>query len=448
MRAGPFRKVPTARHAHDLALEDRDSFEPSKNRDRYYTLGVLTVVYTLSFIDRQILSVLQEPIREEMGFSDQQLGLLTGTAFAILYISAGIPIARWADHGNRRNIVALAVAVWSLMTALQGMVSSYIQLFAVRVGVGIGEAGASPPSYSIMSDLFAPHERGRAFAIYATGVTSGAFLSYLFGSWLSDNFGWRMVFLALGLPGIALALLVRLTLKEPVRGFFEGSAKDRVPPIRDVLALLWSRRSFRHLSLAAGLHALVSYGIGAFLVSFYVRSFQIGTDNLTQVAVPLGIAIGVGGVVGNFAGGSLADRLGKRDERWYMWVCGASTLLAIPFAFAAFLVQDFYASIGLYFLPLVLGYMYGGPTLAMAHGLVGARMRALTTSIFLFIINLIGLGAGPWALGRLSDWLRPSLGEESLRWAIVIFFGVYVWSAFHYFWGARFIREDLRRAPD
>ena len=415
---------------------------------RYYTLGVLTLVYMLNFIDRQLLSVLQEPIRLEMGFSDEQLGLLTGTAFAIFYVSAGIPIARWADRGNRRNIVALALGVWSLMTALQGAVSNYAQLFLVRIGVGIGEAGGAPPAYSIMSDLFGPEERGRAFSIYATGVTTGVFLSYLFGSWLSDTFGWRMVFYALGLPGIGIAVLVRVTLKEPKRGQYEErSAEEPLPPIREVLALLWSRKSFRHLSLAASLHAFVSYGIGAFLVSFYVRSFDIAPDNLSRVAVPLGITIGLGGAIGNFAGGSLADYLGKRDKRWYFWICALSTLLAIPFAFATFLVRDFYASIALYFIPLVLGYMYGGPTLAMANGIVSPRMRALTTSIFFFIINLIGLGIGPWALGRLSDALQPRFAEDSLRYAIIIFFGAYVWSAIHYFWGARSIRDDLLRAP-
>lgn len=207
--------------------------------NRYYTLGILTLVYVLNFIDRQLLSVLQEPIRQEMGFSDQQLGLLTGTAFAIFYISAGIPIARWADVGNRRNIVSLAVGIWSLMTALQGMVGSYLQLFLVRIGVGIGEAGSSPPSFSILADLFAPSERGRAFAVYGSGVTTGIFLSYLLGSWVSDNFGWRSVFLAVGIPGVALAVLVRLTLAEPVRGAQEGG-EGAVPAVRDVITLLWS----------------------------------------------------------------------------------------------------------------------------------------------------------------------------------------------------------------
>lgn len=313
--------------------------------------------------------------------------------------------------------------------------------------MGVGEAGCSPPAYSMISDLFGVEERARAFAIYSIGVTTGIFLSYLFGARLSDSFGWRMVFFSIGLPGIGIALLVRFTIQEPARGGGEQGAGAPLPPVSEVLRLLWNRRSFRHVSLGAALHGFVSYGIGAFLVSFYVRSFDIAPDNLSQVAFPLGITIGVGGAIGNIAGGTLADYLGKRDKRWYLWVCGLSTLLAIPFAFATFLVDDFYSSIALYFIPLVLGYMFGGPTLAMAHGIVGVRMRALTTSIFYFILNAIGLGLGPWALGRISDALKPQYGQESLRYAILIVFCVYLWSAFHYFWGARYLRDDLRRAP-
>jgi predicted MFS family arabinose efflux permease len=414
---------------------------------RYYTLGILTLVYMLNFVDRQLLSLLQEPIREEMGFSDEQLGLLTGTAFAIFYVTAGIPIARWADIGNRRNIISLAVGIWSLMTALQGLVTSYAQLFAARMGVGVGEAGASPPGYSMLSDLFAPEERARAFSVYATGVTSGVLLSYFFGSWLSDTFGWRLVFLAIGLPGVAVALLVRFTVQEPARGAFDQNSAQAPPPVREVLHFLWTRKSFRHLAIASGLHAFVSSGIGAFIISFYVRSFQIDTDNLSAIAIPLGLIIGIGGAIGNIAGGTLADFLGRRDQRWYLWVCGISTLIAIPFAFATFLADDLSVSITLYLFPVLFGFMYGGPALAMATGIVGARMRALTVSIFFFILNLIGLGIGPWALGRISDALRPSLGEESLRYAIMIMFVAYLWSAFHYFWGARYIRNDLDRAP-
>lgn len=415
--------------------------------DRYYTLGVLTFVFLLNFVDRQVLAVLQEPIRLEMGLSDAQLGLLTGTAFAFFYISAGIPIARWADIGNRRNVIALAVGTWSLMTGLQGTISSYAQLFAARVGVGIGEAGCSPPAYSMLSDLFPAEERARAFAIYAIGGTSGLFLSYLFGSWLSDTYGWRVVFFALALPGLGMALLVRFTLREPTRGYYEQVPAQPPPPVLAVLKFLWSRRAFRHLALGAALHAFVSYAVGAFIVSFYVRSFDIGADNLTRVAVPLGITVGIAGAIGNLSGGSLADLLGKRDKRWYLWVCGLSTLLAIPFAFACFTADDLHTSVALYSFPIALGYMHGGPTLAMVHGIVSPRMRALTTSIFLFILNLIGLGLGPFALGRVSDALQPTYGEESLRYAILSVFAVYLWSAAHYFWGARYIRDDLLRAP-
>lgn len=424
------------------------SSEPSKAY-KYYMLGMLTFVYTMNFVDRQILSVLQEPIRAEFGLNDTQLGLLQGITFALFYVTVGIPIARWADVGNRRNIIALAVGTWSLMTSLTGLVQNYLQLLLVRVGVGVGESGGSPPSHSIISDLFQPGERARALAIYSTGITFGIFLAYVFGGWVSDNFGWRTVFIVLGIPGVVIALVVRYTFIEPERGAHDGEvATSKPPPIMDVVHYLASRKSFLHLSMGSALHAFTGYGIGAFLISFYVRSYQIPHDNLSQITLPIGIIIGVAGVVGNYAGGHLADRLGMRDKRWHLWVPAASTLIAIPFAFAAFAVNHLYLSLALYALPLMLGTMYLGPVIASAHGIVSPAMRALTSAILFFILNLIGLGLGPTLLGVTSDLLKPLLGTESLRYAMMIAFTGYAWSAVHYFMAAKYYRDDLERVSN
>jgi len=439
---------------------------------RYYALGLLTVAYMLNFVDRQILSVVQEPMREELDISDTQLGLLQGTFFAMFYVTAGIPIARWADLGNRRNIVAIAVSIWSLMTSLQGLARNFFQLAVARFGVGIGEAGGSPPAHSMISDLFDPSERGRALAIYSSGVTFGVMLAYALGGWVSDNFGWRIVFIVVGLPGVFLGLVIRFTLQEPERGARElkaGSA--HMPSFMEVLRTLATRRSFLLLSVAAGLHAFVAYGIGAFIVSFFYRSY--GVSSISEVTLPLGLMIGVAGGIGNYMGGYLADRWGKHDRRWYMWVPAISTLLSIPFAYASFLSRDFYTAIALYFLPLVFGYMYLGPTLAMTHGLVSPRMRALASSILFFVLNLIGLGLGPTVTGLVSDALRTGVqlgstlsglvarlfgsdfarqvaegfGEESLRYAILVMFVAYLICALLYFWAARYLRDDLDNAP-
>lgn len=416
---------------------------------KWYIVGVLTLVYIFNFIDRQIISVLQEPMRAELGLSDTQLGLLQGLTFALFYVAMGIPLARWADVGVRRDVVALAVGVWSVMTALCGVAQNFTQLLIARVGVGIGEAGGSPPSHSIISDLFPPGRRALPLAVYSSGITFGVFLAYVFGAWVNDHFGWRSVFIALGLPGVLLALLVRITVREPVRGRYDSPGADQHPPaVGKVIRRLFSTRTFVHLSLAAALHAFVGYGVSAFLVSFYIRSYAIPIDEISTVALPLGFIIGIGGALGAFAGGYLSDRLSMRDPRWALWVPGAATLIAVPFAAAAILSRDFSTSLLLYTLPLAFGYMYLGPTLATTHALVAPRMRALASAVLFFIVNLIGLGLGPTLVGVISDALTPSYGIDALRYAIVATFCVNGWSALHYYLASRHLRADLAAAAD
>lgn len=416
---------------------------------KWYIVGVLTLVYIFNFVDRQIISVLQEPMRAELGLSDTQLGLLQGLTFALFYVSMGIPLARWADVGVRRDVVALAVGVWSVMTAMCGIAQNFTQLLVARIGVGIGEAGGSPPSHSMISDLFPPGKRALPLAVYSSGITFGVFLAYVFGAWVSDRFGWRSVFIALGLPGVFLALLVRLTVREPARGRHDPPGADRHPPaVGEVIRRLFSSRTFVHLSLAAALHAFVAYGVSAFLVSFYVRTYAIPIDAISTVALPLGFIIGIGGALGAFAGGYLSDRLSIRDPRWALWVPGAATLIVVPFAAAAILSRDFSTSLLLYALPLALGYVYLGPTLATTHALVAPRMRALASAVLFFIINLIGLGFGPTVTGIISDALTPQYGVEALRYAIVATFCVNVWSALHYYMASRHLRSDLALAAN
>lgn len=414
---------------------------------KWYIVAVLTLVYVFNFVDRQIISVLQEPMRLELGLSDTQLGLLQGLTFALFYVTMGIPLARWADIGVRRDVVALAVGVWSVMTAACGVAQNFTQLLLARIGVGIGEAGGSPPSHSIISDLFPPGKRALPLAIYSSGITFGVFLAYVFGAWVSDQFGWRSVFIALGLPGVVLALLVRFTVTEPRRGQYDPPGADGHPPaVADVIRILFSSRTFVHLSMAAALHAFVGYGVAAFLVSFYIRAYAIPVDQISIVALPLGFIIGFGGAIGAFAGGYLADRLSVRDARWALWVPGAATLIAAPFGAAAILSRDFEISLALYTLPLAFGYMYLGPTLATTHALVRPRMRALASAVLFFIVNLIGLGLGPTLVGVISDHLAPAYGSDSLRYAIAATFGVNLWSALHYYFAARHLRGELETA--
>jgi MFS family permease len=238
----------------------------ASERYRYYVVWFLFVVYVFNFVDRQILTTLMEPIKKEFGLHDWQLGALGGTAFALFYTTFGIPIARWADKSHRVNIIALALLIWSSATAVTGFARNFWQLFAARVAVGIGESGCSPPALSLISDYFEPKRRGRALSIYAMGVYGGTFVGLIVGGVVAQIYGWRAAFFIVGIPGIVLALLLKLTVREPPRGFSEGGAHTvkEAPPMTTVMRTLSAKSSFRHLALAAGLHAFVSYGVSAF----------------------------------------------------------------------------------------------------------------------------------------------------------------------------------------
>jgi MFS family permease len=417
----------------------------ANDKVKYYALGVLTIVYTFNFIDRQLLAILQESIRADLGLSDSQLGLLTGFAFAVFYVTAGIPIARWADKSNRRNIISIAVGLWSLMTAISGFVQNYAQLLIARIGVGVGEAGGSPPAHSIISDIFSPEKRATALAFYSTGVNIGILFGFLLGGWLNEFFGWRMAFLVVGLPGILVALIVRFTLAEPARGLSEAREVQDAVPVIDVLKLLWSRISFRHMTLGAALNAFAGYSTSNWTASFMIRSHEMTTGEL---GTWLAMIMGAGGAIGVFAGGYIADRLGTQDKRWHMWLPALTGCICLPFMVGAYLADDPYVSLMLQVVPGVLFNVYLGNTLAMTHGLVGLRMRALASAILFFVLNIIGLGMGPWLVGTLSDYLQPTLGAESLRYAMLYLIpAAMAWSVVHLYLAARHLREDLQNAP-
>lgn len=412
-------------------------------RTRNYVLAVLTLVYVFNFIDRQILVILQESIKAEMGLSDTQLGLLSGITFALFYTIMGIPIARWADRANRRNIIAVSLTVWSGMTALCGMAGSYVQLALARVGVGIGEAGGSPPAHSIISDYFPRRERGRALSIYSAGIYIGIMLGYLAGGWANQYFGWRATFLIVGLPGLAIALLVRFTITEPARGLSEaGKSATESPPLREALAILWSYPSFRYFSIASGLTAFMGYGIGNFTPSFLSRSHGLSSGEIGTI---LGFMSGGAGVLGTFLGGYLADKLSKRGMHWYGWIPAFGLFLGTPVRLLGFMSGDLTIAITAMTLGLLLDTLYLGPTIAACHGLVGPRMRALTSSILFFVLNLIGLGLGPLFVGGLSDYLHPTYGTEALRYAIIITMAMGIIAGMVYMRGAWHYGRDMAR---
>jgi predicted MFS family arabinose efflux permease len=419
----------------------------ASRKKAYYALVILTIVYSFNFIDRQLLAILQEAIKADLLLSDSQLGLLTGFAFAAFYVTAGIPIARWADRGNRRDIVALSLFVWSFMTTISGLVNNYIQLLLARIGVGIGEAGGSPPSHSIISDIFPPNKRASAIGFYSMGVSVGILFGFLAGGWLNEFFGWRVAFLVVGAPGILLAVVVRMSIPEPIRGLTEKrQVSNQAVPLGQVVSVLWSRRSFRHLAMGAGLNAFAGYSISNWTASFMIRSHGMTTGEL---GTWLSMTIGLGGAVGVFCGGLLADRLAPRDQRWYAWLPALAGFICLPFMTAVYLVANPYTALLMGVVPGILFNVYLGNTIATTHSLVGLRMRALSSAILFLVINTIGLGLGPWSIGLLSDYLEPQLGAESLRYAMLYLLpAVMFWSACHFYLASRTLRQDLAAAPD
>ncbi|MDG1654196.1 MAG: MFS transporter [Luminiphilus sp.] len=419
----------------------------ASSRTGYYALCILTIVYSINFIDRQLLSILQESIKADLMLSDAQLGLLTGFAFAVFYTFAGLPIASLADRSNRRNIVAVSLTVWSGMTALSGMAQNYGQLLAARVGVGIGEAGGSPPSHSMISDIFPPEKRASAIGFYSTGISIGILFGFLFGGWLNEFFGWRVAFFVVGVPGVLIAIVLKLTVPEPIRGLTENRASaGENPSMLSVLKLLLSRPSFMLMALGAAMNAFAGYSSSNWIASFMIRTHQMPTGEL---GTWLALIIGVGGAIGVFSSGVLADKLGKRDKRWYMWVAVCACAISIPFQISMFLVDSPYTALLLLIVPAILSNAYLGATIACVHSMVGLKMRAVSSALLFFILNMIGLGLGPTSIGLLSDVLADQHGVDSLGYAMmyIIPSAMFI-SGIFYLLASRYIRDDLAKAPD
>ena len=422
----------------DAFQEQHGVFSPAV---RHYALGVLVVVYTFNFIDRQILSILLEPIKQDLGLSDSALGMLTGFAFALFYATLGIPIARFADRSNRRNLIAWALAIWSAMTAVSGLAQNFWHLLLARIGVGVGEAGCSPPAHSMLADYFPTENRATALGIYSLGIPFGILFGFIAGGWLNEFFGWRVAFFIVGVPGLLLAILVRFTLREPPRGMAEGRVADEEQPtIMETFRFLWSKRSFRHMAVGGGLTAFVGYGVITWVPSFLIRSYGMNTGD---VGTYLGLILGIPGGIGIALGGYLADRYGARDTRWYLWIVSVALIASTPLFFGVYLSNTAFASLMFLILPILLGNFYQATTFSQTQGLVSLRMRSVAAAVLLFILNMIGLGAGPQAVGILSDVLQPSYGDESLRYALLILSTVQIWAAYHYYQAGKSLKEDL-----
>lgn len=412
-------------------------------RRRGITLFLLTLTYFFSYMDRQILAILLELIRADLKLSDTQLGLLSGLAFAIFYAGLGIPVARLADRGNRRNIIAISLAIWSGMTALCGLAQSFLQLLLARIGVGIGEAGSSPPSHSIIADLYPSEQRAGAMGIYALGVVLGSGFGTMIGGWLAHLYGWRIAIVAVGIPGILLAIFVRLFVVEPRRGLSETSpvSDEARPSLAAGFSSLWSNPAARHLVLGVTLTSFIGYALTAWAPSYLQRSFGL---TLPQIALILAPILAIIGSISGVVGGKLADRYAKRHGlHAQSWLVAILKTIAFPFALSLYIVPDVNVALVCYGIALLFQNSYLGPTFALIQGLAPLRLRALWAAITLLVINLIGLGLGPTLIGLLSDLYRPALGEESLRYALLTMAAVTPWAIWHYWRAGVHLKKNL-----
>ena len=407
---------------------------------------MLVIVYIFNFLDRQIVTILAEPIKVDLGLNDTQIGLMTGLAFAIFYTVLGIPLARLADRANRVNIIAVALTVWSGMTVLCGYAQNFTQMLLARIGVGVGEAGCSPPAHSLIADYYPPEKRASALSIYALGIPIGSILGYLAGGWIAEFYGWRMAFLIVGVPGVLLAVFFKFLVREPIRGMSEPggqAAATEQPPFFHTVKTLLSNRTMLHLAMGGALTSFVGYGLGQWLPAYFIRLHDMG---LAETATYFGLVIGVASAIGTLVGGTLADKLAVRDRRWYAWLPAYGVLLAFPFYFIGMLVANPYLAIGIMVIPSILNSLWLGPTFGTIQNLAPTRMRALASAMLLFILNIIGLGFGPFLVGVLSDQLVPQFGEESLRYAILIATAAYFWAGTHFLLAGRKIRGALDQA--
>jgi predicted MFS family arabinose efflux permease len=414
---------------------------------RRYAMVILAIVYMFNFVDRQILAILLPQIRDEFGTSDTYLGFLSGTAFALFYVTLGVPIAQYADRCNRRNLIAAAVALWSAMTALSGLAANIAQLTAARIGVGIGEAGCSPPAHSMIADYFPPEKRSTAMGFYTLGISAGIMMAYLAGGWVAQNIGWREAFFVVGIPGLLLAVIVRFTLKEPQRGASESRASNaEQPKLVEVLRFLVTRRSFIHMATAAGLSSFVGYAVISFLPSFMVRSFDMEVAALGRW---LGLILGISGGAGFFLGGYIADHLGRGSHRKALNFVAAMMLVTAGLSAMMLMAETSTMALLLFILPAGTMNVYLAPVLSQAQSLVALRMRATTSALILLIINIIGLAMGPLITGALSDALVPRFAEESMRYSLLIVTLVILpWAVWHYYRAGKWIDSDLARATE
>jgi len=407
---------------------------------RLYVMVILVIVYTFNFIDRQIIGILAVPIKADLALSDTQLGLMGGLAFALFYTALGIPVAMLADRKSRTWIMTIALTAWSAMTAACGLAQNFWQLFLARLGVGVGEAGGVAPAYSLISDYFPPEQRARALSAYSFGIPIGSALGIVFGGLIASKIDWRYAFFAVGLAGLLIAPIFRLTVKEPQRGRLDTHLAHAEPAgLSTIVRKLMHKPSFWLMSLGAAASSMMGYGMFFWLPSFFVRSFGL---SLLDASLFYGAILLVGGIAGIALGGTLADRFGANNRGAYVTIPAIAFVTTVPFYVLAILSPNLVMTFIAMLVPTALGLAWLGPVLSAIQHVVTPNMRATASAIFLFINNLIGIGVGTVAIGFLSDSLQQRFGDDSLKYAILAGTSFYLIAAVLFFLSARPLRRD------
>lgn len=411
---------------------------------RWYALGILTAVYVSNIADRFVISTLIQPIKADLHLSDTAIGFLTGTALAIFYIGMGIPLGLIADRVARRKLIALSISVWSAMTAACGVTVSFTQLLLTRIGVGIGEAGGTPASQSMLADLFPLSQRTLATSIFALGAAAGSMLGSSGGGLVADRLGWRAAFVALAIPGALLALLMRLTVREPVRGSFDRSNHDEIPTLAQTLRFIGTQRSLVHVLIAATVVTYWGWGLLWWTPAFLMRSHHLSVGAAGRL---VGTISGVAGALGILGSGLLIHGCSRRDPRWQVWIVGLATVFGTCASVGVYAADSMRSTTLMLWLFVPVAYLNIAPILSLAQSLVQSRMRGITCAILLFGANIANLALAPQIIGMMSDAFlaHSSAGPQSLRWALIATTVTGFWAAYHFFAAGRTLRQDLAR---
>jgi MFS family permease len=416
---------------------------------RRYVLSILTLAYTLTFLDRGLISILLQPIKEDLRLTDTQLGFLTGMAFALFYATLGLPVARLADRSNRASIISLAIGSWGLVLACCMFITSFTQLVASRIAASIGESGVMPPAYSLLGDYFpASAERARAMSTFMLAIPVASLVSFVLGGWLNDHWGWRWSLFVMGLPGFATALLIRYTVKEPRAAIDRCKQvlhRSKETSLRELLVVFWQRRSIRHLTLALIVLYTMGFGLSPWYAAFMIRSHHMST---AEVGLWLGVIFGICGLAGTWLGGYVISRWFGGSAQSQMRVSALAIAVVAPLYVLFLLVPGKREALAMLIPLIIAGSFIFGPTFALLQEIVDETVRATALAVVMLLANLIGMGLGPQIVGLLSDYFEPIYGQQALRYAMTVISLLSLVSAYHLWRGSQAVIADVRKMKE